>query len=94
MTFCRNCGVEISYKRTKNEKWLPCDFLTGKPHICDKSKKQTGISTCNICGKPIFKMKGKYVDYSTLKIHVCNKADITRYSKYKKKIVLLKKLNV
>ena len=46
MTYCRYCGVEISYKRSKNEKWIPCDAITGEPHFCrdDKGKKPSGIA--------------------------------------------------
>lgn len=88
MTYCRYCGVEISYKRSKNEKWIPCDSITGEPHFCreDKNKKPSGIVPCPVCGKPTFiqkQWKKKVpIDYSTLAIHQCKKADVTRYAKY------------
>lgn len=75
------------YTRTANEKWLPYD-VTGEPHFCNKdgksTKKTSGLEVCKCCGKPVFKMKGKTVDYTTLEIHQCRKVDITRYEKYKK----------
>jgi len=73
------------YTRTANEKWLPYD-VTGEPHFCNKegksTKKTSGLEVCKSCGKPVFKMKGKTVDYTSLEIHQCKKADITRYGKY------------
>lgn len=87
MSYCRYCGREIMYTRTANEKWLPYD-VTGEPHFCNKdgksTKKTSGLEVCKCCGKPVFKMKGKTVDYTTLEIHQCRKVDITRYEKYKK----------
>lgn len=75
------------YTRTANEKWLPYD-VTGEPHFCNKdgksTKKTSGLEVCKCCGKPVFKMKGKTIDYTTLEIHQCRKVDITRYEKYKK----------
>lgn len=91
MTYCRYCGVEISYKRSKNEKWIPCDSITGEPHFCreDKDKKPSGIIPCPVCGKPTFIQKqGKKkiaIDYATLAIHQCKKADVTRYAKYQQR---------
>ncbi len=91
MSYCRYCGVEITYKRSKNDKWIPCDFITGEPHFCreNKTPKETGIIPCKICGKPTFiKKQGKktfYIDYSTLAIHQCKKADVTRFIKYQQK---------
>lgn len=35
MTYCHYCGREISYKRTKNDKWMPCD-VSGNPHFCNE----------------------------------------------------------
>lgn len=85
MSYCRYCGREIMYTRTANEKWLPYD-VTGEPHFCNKegksTKKTSGLEVCKSCGKPVFKMKGKTVDYTSLEIHQCKKADITRYGKY------------
>ena len=91
MSYCRYCGVEITYKRSKNDKWIPCDFITGEPHFCreNKTSKETGIIPCKICGKPTFiKKQGKkkvFIDYSTLAIHQCKKADVTRFIKYQQK---------
>lgn len=93
MSYCRYCGVEISYKRTKNDKWMPCNASTGEPHFCNESNpkvsKETGIIPCKNCGKPTFiQKKGKTkisYDYSTLQVHECKKSDITRYQKYQKK---------
>lgn len=91
MSYCRYCGTEIAYKRTKNEKWVPCNLLTGEPHFCKKDDKQpeSGIRPCKICGKGVFasKKSGKTIlfDYATLAPHVCKKADITRYKKYLEK---------
>ena len=90
MSYCRYCGTEIAYKRTKNEKWV----LTGEPHFCQKDDKQpeSGIKPCKICGKGVFASKqgGKEVlfDYATLAPHACKKADITRYKKYLQKAKL------
>lgn len=39
MTYCRYCGCELSYKHTKNNKWIPCDSATGEPHFCNKIKQ-------------------------------------------------------
>lgn len=91
MTYCRYCGVEISYKRSKNEKWIPCDSITGEPHFCreDKNKKPSGIVPCTVCGKPTFiQRQGRKkvaIDYATLAIHQCKKADVTRYAKYQQR---------
>ena len=85
MGYCRYCGTEINYTRTANGKWLPYD-VTGSPHFCnenkDKKKNNTGLKVCAKCGKPIFIMENKKIDYSTLQEHCCKKADITRYQKY------------
>ena len=104
MPYCRYCGVEITYKRTKNERWVPCDFATGAPHFCqeDKAKaekkgletRDTGITPCPKCGKPTFLKKEpgflmRY-DYTTLTIHRCLKADIQRFTRYKAKQEKLK----
>lgn len=93
MGYCRYCGTEIAYKRTKNEKWLPCNALTGEPHFCQKEggekKQDTGISPCPRCGKPLFaQKKGRrkiLIDYATLCEHQCKAGDMTRYAKYKAK---------
>ena len=92
MLYCRYCGVEITYKRSKNEKWIPCDLLTGEPHFCQEKKedaKSTGIRPCSVCGKPVFvNQKGKkkiLYDYTSLAPHICKKADITRYAKFQQK---------
>lgn len=89
MSYCRNCGVEITYIRTKNEKWMPCDLLTGQPHFCTKDKTQkrkSGLAVCKKCGKPVFFNKNKMIDYSTLQHHECKAGDITRYKKYQQKL--------
>ena len=87
MSYCRYCGREIMYTRTANEKWLPYD-VTGEPHFCNKksksTKKTSGLEVCKTCGKPVFKLKGKTMDYTTLEIHLCKKGDVTRYEKYRK----------
>lgn len=93
MSFCRYCGVEISYKRSKNEKWIPCNFITGEPHFCQeqnpKISKESGIVPCKICGKPTFiQKKGRVkiaIDYATLLPHECKKGDVTRFKKYQDK---------
>lgn len=84
MSYCRYCGTEINYTRTANNKWLPYD-VTGNPHFCNKDgyKKNNGLFVCSKCGKPVFKYGKIYMDYSTLKKHLCKKGDITRYQKYK-----------
>lgn len=90
MSYCRYCGTEINYTRTANGKWLPYD-VTGKPHFCQESKvskpntKTTGLKVCVQCGKPIFIMKHKKIDYTTLNEHHCKKSDITRYKKFLEK---------
>lgn len=87
MSYCRYCGREIMYTRTANEKWLPYD-VSGEPHFCNKegksTKKTSGLEVCKTCGKPVFRMKNKTIDYTMLEIHQCKKSDITRYEKYKK----------
>lgn len=91
MAYCRYCGVEISYKRSKNDKWVPCDSITGEPHFCqkDKEKKPCGIVPCTICGRATFIQKqGRkkiLIDYTTLAVHQCKKADVTRYAKYQQR---------
>ncbi|MBO4858799.1 MAG: hypothetical protein J5527_09815 [Treponema sp.] len=96
MSYCRYCGTEISYTRTANNKWLPYD-VTGQPHFCqenEKSKpttKKTGLKVCEKCGKPIFMIKRKKIDYTTLNEHKCKNGDITRYQKYLEKEKKLKK---
>ncbi len=88
MSYCRYCGTEINYTRTANGKWLPYD-VTGSPHFCnDKNQKKTtdsGLKVCDNCGKPIFIMKRKKIDYTTLQEHICKKGDVTRYQKYKER---------
>lgn len=87
MTYCRYCGREITYKRTKNDKWMPCD-VAGNPHFCNENKskntkQESGLVVCKKCGKPCFKdKKGKMIDYTTLLPHECKNGDITRYQKY------------
>lgn len=84
-TFCRICGVEISYKRTPNDHWMPCNAITGEPHFCvvnGKKTRKSGLDYCTKCGRPVFLLRGKLFDYSALDVHVCKKADVTRYSKY------------
>ena len=97
MPYCRYCGTEITYKRTKNERWVPCDFATGQPHFCQEDKekaekkglevRETGISPCPKCGKPTFLKKepGRFMryDYTTLQLHRCLKVDVQKYTKYK-----------
>lgn len=94
MTYCRLCGVELSYKLSKNNKWIPCNALTGEPHFCEQKEEQkrnSGLNVCKHCGKPIFKNKaGKLMDYTTLKAHLCKTGDVARYRKYLQK---QKKLN-
>lgn len=88
MSYCRYCGTEIMYTRTANEKWMPYD-VTGNPHFCSKpglkTKNRSGLEVCKKCGKPVFKMNSKIMDYTTLELHHCKKGDITRYEKYRKK---------
>ncbi len=86
MSYCRYCGTEINYTRTKNDKWMPYD-VSGNPHFCQEEKKNqnSGLIVCEKCGKPTFKMKGKLIDYSTLNLHVCKNGDITRYQKFLEK---------
>lgn len=84
-TYCRICGIELSYKRTRNDRWMPCDAITGEPHFCSQNGKNTrnsGLNYCLKCGRPVFMSHGKLVDYTSLSTHVCKKADITRYGKY------------
>lgn len=83
MSYCRYCGTEIMYVRTANEKWMPYD-VTGEAHFCDRtgSKNKHGLEVCRTCGKPVFSMKRKCMDYTTLELHTCKKGDITRYEKY------------
>lgn len=99
MSYCRFCGTEISYKRTKNDKWMPCDASTGEPHFCQEqktvnAKSTTGIVPCPKCGKPTFIQKnGKskvLYDYSSLQVHSCRKADLTRFQKYQERQKKLK----
>ena len=88
MSYCRYCGTEINYTRTANGKWLPYD-VTGEPHFCQENKQKqphdSGLKVCAKCGKPVFIMKRKKIDYTTLNEHSCKKGDITRYQKYIKK---------
>lgn len=86
MSYCRYCGTEINYTRTKNDKWMPCD-VSGNPHFCQEENKtqSSGLIVCEKCRKPTFKMKGKLIDYSTLNLHVCKNGDITRYQKFLEK---------
>lgn len=97
MSYCRYCGREISYTRTINGKWLPYD-VTGNPHFCNKTKNNKldkrnkfGLLVCTKCGKPVFKDKDKIIDYSSLSVHICKTADITRFTKYKKVLKARKK---
>ena len=92
MSYCRYCGREIMYTRTANEKWMPYD-VTGEPHFCNKNSKNqndSGLEVCIKCGKPVFKLKSKYIDYTSLELHKCKTGDITRYKNYKLKIILKK----
>lgn len=87
MSYCRYCGREIAYKRTKNERWMPCDAATGEPHFCQKEKAdgcKSGLVVCQKCGRPVFRNHGKTFDYTTLDEHECRKADVTRHSKFKR----------
>ena len=87
MAYCRYCGRQIEYTRTANNRWMPYD-VTGNPHFCqeDKSEKpDSGLSVCKSCGKPVFKIGKKTMDYTTLMIHSCRKIDITNYQKYLKR---------
>lgn len=74
MSFCRYCGREINYTRTANGKWLPYD-VTGSPHFCNdkksKSAEQSGLEVCKECGKPVFIMNRKKIDYTTLAVRSC-----------------------
>ncbi len=96
MGYCRYCGTEICYTRTANGKWLPYD-VTGQPHFCQENKsskpttKTNGLQVCKLCGKPVFLMKRKKIDYTTLAEHNCKKADVTRYHKYLERTRKLKK---
>ena len=92
MSYCRYCGKEISYKRTKNDKWIPCNAMTGEPHFCQDTEKKTsviGIGPCPECGKPVFRQKkgrgSVLYDYTTLMEHKCRASDITRFKKFKEK---------
>ncbi len=86
MSYCRFCGTEIAYKRTKNYKWMPCNLLTGEPHFCqegkDKSSSSSGLIPCPICGKATFSGKEGIMDYDTLTVHKCKNGDITRYNNF------------
>ena len=93
MSYCRFCGTEINYTRTANDKWLPYD-VTGQQHFCQENKNkapESGLKTCAKCGKPIFIMKRKKIDCTTLYEHVCKNADIARYTKYLEKQRKIKK---
>lgn len=94
MSFCRYCGREINYTRTANGKWLPYD-VTGSPHFCNDKKnkpaEQSGLEVCKECGKPVFIMNRKKIDYTSLAVHVCKKGDITRYQKYLERTRKIKK---
>ena len=101
MSYCRFCGVELTYKRTKNDKWMPCNALTGEPHFCQEKKNatekapvDTGLMPCPTCGKPVFKQKNGRTnllyDYTTLTEHKCKAADVTRFRKFNER---QKKLN-
>lgn len=85
MTYCRYCGREITYKRTKNDKWMPVD-VTGSPQFCEAggdTQKRSGLVVCKKCGKPCFTDKSRrLIDYTTLSPHSCKTADTTRYKKY------------
>lgn len=86
MSYCRHCGTEINYTRTANGRWMPYD-VTGQPHFCQEDKnnntqKKSGLEVCKTCGKPVFIMNKKKIDYTTLNEHTCKKADITRFQKY------------
>lgn len=86
MSYCRFCGTEIAYKRTKNYKWMPCNLLTGEPHFCqegkDKSGSSSGLIPCPVCGKATFSGDEGIMDYDTLTVHKCKNGDITRYNNY------------
>ena len=86
MSYCRFCGTEIAYKRTKNYKWMPCNLLTGEPHFCqegkDKSGSSSGLIPCPVCGKATFSGDEGIMDYDTLTLHKCKNGDITRYNNY------------
>ena len=63
---------------------MPYD-VTGQPHFCQENKETNvdlGLKVCSVCGKPVFAMKSKIIDYSTLTEHLCKKGDVTRYQKY------------
>lgn len=85
MSYCRYCGTEINYTRTANGKWLPYD-VTGEPHFCQENNKKStidsGLKVCTNCGKPVFTIKRKKIDYTTLDEHICKNRDITHYKKY------------
>lgn len=86
MSYCRYCGREITYKRTKNDKWLPCD-VAGNPHFCKEDnkdvQKQSGLVVCKRCGKPCFHdSRMRLIDYTALLPHACKAGDVTRYRKY------------
>lgn len=94
MTYCENCGIEISFKRTKNNRWLPCNYYTGEPHTVDICKKNnaninTGIVLCPKCNKPCFVYRGILMDQKTLRKHECKQIDITNWEKRKKRMNLL-----
>lgn len=95
MGYCNFCGTEISYKRTKNDKWMPCNLLTGEPHFCrngTSENNKSGLIQCTVCGKAVIPMGNEpAIDYATLLPHVCMKADVTRFQKYTEKERRLKK---
>ena len=88
MSYCRYCGCEITYTKTVNDKWLPYD-VTGQPHFHNnediKAQTKSGLIVCKNCGKPVFKNKGTFIDYTSLKPHTCNIRDITNYTRYLKR---------
>lgn len=101
MSYCRFCGTEIAYKRTKNYKWMPCNLLTGELHFCqegkDKSSSSSGLIPCPICGKATFSGKEGIMDYDTLTVHKCKNGDITRYNNFlerRKKLAAARKEKV
>ena len=75
MSYCRYCGRKLCILELpmKNGFLMTLQvnhiFVTKKENLL----KTSGLEVCKSCGKPVFKMKGKTVDYTSLEIHQCKK---------------------